>query len=915
MSTSDQEMIVEADIAFWNRPLSLDFKGFFTNLAKATTYTAVGSFDDAAAGYIDSLEAVGLKRSVPQLAGALLKRAIATGVSELIRGYIREFDDTSPVGMDAVSTDLEQVILSEPIVLDRNFLEHPGELPFLPILQARLEAWLRHRKVGSLNVTPIAARLPYYFVWGLHREFQQSSMDYEPLVSAISTPVADAWRRMRTWNGYYREFKKQLAEPIFGESFSLPQIYVWPRASYLIDDVSAVEVRHSKKQFVVDLKDYLDHWLAGEGCTPDEQRNDAIRVISGDPGSGKSSFARMYVNYRIDQGDHVIYVPLHRLNVQGEFGAELETFCTEIDSCPTGLMNSDLAEKRLLVVLDGLDELSKQGAIGATIAAAFVEEVIRKIANRNATKLRVQVIVSGRPIAVQDIADKFRGTGRVVTILPYCTDTEGKEDQYVGRPDLLRIDLRQEWWRRYGDLTARPYDGLPVELDKPELLDLSSQPLLNFLLAMVYQHEGRLPPDKRSIDFAGAVNRNEVYDVLLKRVYERDWDPAKSHKALGKLPEKDFRELLEEMALTAWHGADRTTTASALKDQCAGTYLEGVLAEYEKKCSDGVGSLFTAFYFRKSERIDAVEPTFEFTHKSFGEYLTALRLVDGLDELHQLLQKQERSRVRAFTIEHALVAWLKLFGPTRISTDLLVYLKNEMPRRRENCVRLEDWQSTLMDLLRGTSEMGMPCHKIYNGRSFQEMQLCAANAELAILAIHGVIADVTDFVSDPDWLQRDAAESLIRRNSCEVLRMSLHHLSFNGQVLTSLNVYAADFRCSTFVDARLIGSTFSGGNFERCKFESAIIAGCGFQGVSFDGSELGALEFWGNVGYRSAGPSLSSFSVPIDISDANFRNSGCQLDVVSRANVGVPAVLPDGSVPGSRLSTAASRARRDRKRK
>ena len=891
--------------------MTLDFKGFFSTLAKATTYTATGSFDDAVAGYIDALEAVGLKRSVSQLADVLLKRAIATGVAELIRGYIREFDDTPPVDMDHVSAEFEVEILREPIVLDRNFLERPGELKFLSPLQARLESWLRHRKVGSLNVVPIASRLPYYFVWGLHREFQQSRIDYEPLVAAINTPVADAWRRIRTWNGYYREFKKQLAEPIFGESFSLPQIYVWPRGSYPIDDVEKAEVPGRKKQFVVDLKDYLDHWLAGEGSSPDQQRNDAIRVISGDPGSGKSSFARMYVNYRIDQGDHVIYVPLHRLNVQGEFGTELETFCSETDSCPTGLMNAESAEKRLLVVLDGLDELSKQGSIGATMAAAFVEEVIRKVANRNATTLRVQVIVSGRPIAVQDIADKFRGTGRVVTILPYCNDARANAQDYAGRVDLLTIDLRQQWWKRYGELTGQSFNGIPAELDKQELLDLSSQPLLNFLLALVYQHEAQLPPEERRINFAGAVNRNEVYDVLLNRVYERDWDPAKSHKALGKLPEADFRELLEEMALTAWHGADRTTTASALKDQCAGTYLEGVLAEYERKCSDGVGSLFTAFYFRKSDRIDAVEPTFEFTHKSFGEYLTALRLVDGLDELHGLLQKNERSRVRAFSIEDALVAWLELFGPTEISEDLLVYLRNEMPRRREKGVCLEEWQSTLMSLLQCTCELGMPSHKVYNGRSFQNMQQCAAHAELAIVAIHGAIADVTDFVSNPNWAHRNAAESFIRRNDCEVLLMSLHHLSFDGQSLSRLNVQAADFRCSTFVRARLIGSTFSGGNFERCKFESSVIAGCGFQGASLDGAELGSVQFCGNLGFGTSPPSGLSFTVPVSFSDANLRNSGISKRFLERDNIGVPLVQPDGG----RGSTATSDPRRNRKRK
>lgn len=93
-----------------------------------------------------------------------------------------------------------------------------------------------------------------------------------------------------------------------------------------------------------------------------------------------------------------------------------------------------------------------------------------------------------------------------------------------------------------------------------------------------------------------------------------------------------------------------------------------------------------------------------------------------------------------------------------------------MPRRREKGVCLEDWQLTLMDLLKCTCDLGMPCHKVYNGRSFQEMQRRAANAELAILAIHGAIADVTDFVSNPNWSQRDSAEAFIHRNNCDVLR-------------------------------------------------------------------------------------------------------------------------------------------------
>ena len=82
---------------------------------------------------------------------------------------------------------------------------------------------------------------------------------------------------------------------MFSEAFGLRQVYVPLRAYYRrkkTDDDSPDVDRYSKgsqnetfERVVVELEEELDTWIQ----TADP--NDAIRVISGGPGSGKSSFA------------------------------------------------------------------------------------------------------------------------------------------------------------------------------------------------------------------------------------------------------------------------------------------------------------------------------------------------------------------------------------------------------------------------------------------------------------------------------------------------------------------------------------------------------------------------------------------------------------------------------------------------
>src|SRR4028119_960851 len=101
---------------------------------------------------------------------------------------------------------------------------------------------------------------------------------------------------------------------MFLEAFSLKQVYVPLRAYYERE----VELQPEQKLergiaegtryqgVVVDLNSELEAWL--HEAKPD----DAIRLISGGPGSGKSSFAKIFAAQQAEKGEiPVLLIPLH----------------------------------------------------------------------------------------------------------------------------------------------------------------------------------------------------------------------------------------------------------------------------------------------------------------------------------------------------------------------------------------------------------------------------------------------------------------------------------------------------------------------------------------------------------------------------------------------------------------------------
>jgi hypothetical protein len=181
---------------------------------------------------------------------------------------------------------------------------------------------------------------------------------------------------------------------------------------------------------------------------------------------------------------------------------------------------------------------------------------------------------------------------------------------------------------------------MPQELASDNLTDITTVPLLNYLLSFSLI--------RSKIQFDETTNLNIIYNDLLERIYEREWENRRQHPTIQDIEFNHFVRILEEIALAVWHGDGRTTTVATIEAYCKDSELEKLFDIFEEEVARGINRLLLAFYFRQhgysTKEKEKTEKTFEFVHKSFGEYLTAKRIVRELKKIdRQLKQKKRRS--------------------------------------------------------------------------------------------------------------------------------------------------------------------------------------------------------------------------------------------------------------------------------
>ena len=863
MSSNQHGLNVTKPVSVLNRAIKFSFEDLFKSATKAVVKGATGKFADALGHVADALASVELPRDGGEVAWLLIQRSLLHAVHDLIKENepLLYRDPQNPLAAltkrglppddpDAITARLDLSLELTEMVIDENFFLRPRTLPVLEHFKTPFREWLELFGLNNAEATSIVNRLPSYFVHALNEQWRERAADYACLKSAFDTPFTNAGAAEQAWQSYAALLQKQVDEPMFVEAFSLRQVYVPLRAYYVERDAADKEARfdprtaeaQNAKRVVVMLQDEIDAWLVANDT------KDAVRIISGGPGSGKSSFTKMLASKLAEKnGRRVLFVPLHLLRLSDDLEESVADF---IRYAAPNLVNPLAPQEHTepsLVIFDGLDELAMQGKLAVELAQQFVREVRDKVALLNVRGTRLKVLISGRELAVQSNTADFKRPHQILHVLPYFIPEDSRKE-YVDTHVLLADDQRQQWWVNYGKVSGHGYEGLPWELNRGELSEITSQPLLNYLVALSHT--------RGEVDLAKESNLNVIYRDLLHAVYERGWSGC-GHPALQGISEDKFVRWLEEIAVAAWHGDKRTTTVEEIKAHTESSGAASLLNVFEEGADKGITRLLMAFYFRRADARESRDKTFEFTHKSFGEYLTARRVVRLLRDIHEELERHRENIDKGWDEREALRRWIVLCGPSPLDEYLFKFIENEARIAGEETA--SNWQQTLCDLIGFEVRNGLPMELI-SLSTFKEATRQARNAEEALLVTLHACALVSEKVSNIAWSINSPLDSmpfgqlisrLVVQHEPFTLPFILKHLGFlnlEGQNLMNKDFSGANLRGVNFDGAILFGIKLPRANLSGASLRKAYLSGADLRRADLSRADLSGASLdseWG----------------------------------------------------------------------
>ncbi|GAB2624036.1 hypothetical protein GCM10027035_19510 [Emticicia sediminis] len=838
---------VKQPLIWYNRILKIDFKKLFIALGKSATMFATKDIKSGIKELFDIFNALDLKSDTSGLAYRLLIKAMVNAAHNLATESRNQFkpelqekeelydDDDYVKFLDSLNTILE----AKELTISSESFKNPRNITFLADFAESFKQWLKYFGLDEASAQNVANRLPAYFVMALNDEWRSNPSEYNSILQKTETPFTNAANRELEWQRYNAFLEKQINESVFGESFGLSQIYIPPRGYYKknMDSEKGIEVdekiqsgvnkQYTKIPFWVNKE--LDKWI-----NTSESKH-CIKFISGGPGSGKSSFAKIWsASIAAKQQIRVLFVPLHLFDLQSDVMEAIEKFVTinqDIQFSFNPLSPKDNKDK-LLIVFDGLDELSQQGKYATEIAHSFVNTLdsLSKNLNRE-NKIQTLFLITGRELAIQANTTQFRLSEHIIHFLPYYLDIDERNEFADKENAILQIDQRNDWWIKYGKLKGIKYNGLPEQLQLNRLDEITAQPLLNYLVALSLK--------RGKIAFSKETNLNDIYKDLIDGVHERAYE-GHEHKQIEGLNLIDFTRILEEIAISAWHGGDsRTTSIKRIENHITRSNLKPLMNKFEREAEKGILRLLTAFYFRQQGFSDG-DKTFEFTHKSFGEYLTATRLVKQLERMSDMIELKGKEYDSGWSEEEALKKWMEIASPTAIDEYLFVFVKDEIKDKSKEKAAV--WQQNLAKLLSYMLRYGMP---MLDRKSHKEEVELARNGSEALLVLHAACAHHTQIISKinsptpegfGEWISTLQPQRIDNSNVLGLTCLCFLDLSYS--VLTTKDLFEVNLSNSILVKTQFQYSILVGADLQNSQLNGVIFAAANLKNANLENANL-----------------------------------------------------------------------------
>jgi hypothetical protein len=709
---------------------------------------AAGNFAGAAESGFEAIKAWRAVAETPEhRAWSLWQESLALTMVRFFETAMltRNPDDEELAALlDEIIEDSRALCASPKTQVIQGHFRTPTEFPLYPALRDKLPAYAKRIALDHVRDDEwLCLRLDRAFERGFQRVLFDEKDYYKPLLDAFDGQAATTANQRDQWERYYRWLWLDVSDrPLFGQQdggASLADIFQPLRSAWREQGkASGPDEDAGREPDIIHigwLDEQLEDWLRA-GRT-----DDALRVVSGGPGSGKSSSASMFARKVAFEGRcNVFLIPVGGLNVERPIDEIVKDFVTKtrgrvgaLGGNPLDWLETDPLP--LLLIFDGLDEVARDDGAGLEVTQRFLNALRDRLgfANGGSKKARLMALALGRPQATEDSILKVGGLKDQVLLhaMPLSPFDEtrfgngGSRQVRLDDPGELRQqDHRENFWRRYRYFDRDCKEERPPEaLARPDLAAMTSEPLLLYLLFF------------SGMDWSQAgANRNGIYEAIFQKIHKRDLEKPQGHKAkVGLESEQDFLALMECLGLAAWLGGGRTGTDEDFEIIRDRVYLTKYSGHFKDKKGAKLRNVAVQTF---THRGDGDEPGYAFIHKSFGEYLTAIALIKASCKW---LRRHE-GEPEAFAKD-----WLQLVGSERLTTDILRFIIDEAELRAEGAEPAGSVKD-LAGIASHTLAYGFPAHAdllTHRGNAdWRRREIFQRNAELALYAVIHAWAEV-----------------------------------------------------------------------------------------------------------------------------------------------------------------------------
>ena len=875
--------------------IAADLKGLARHLSEAAIHSVLlQDWSSVVASLSRAADAVKVKRDEGELAWQLLLTGIGEALTELANLQPPTLVNQADVDIIVERVGREATDSLVPV----DFLDRPWNLRPVALAKNTLLKWLAPPADTPLqqDLANLSRRFDSALVLGLRRVIRRDEPRYRPVLALREDPTAPAWQVLEDWRLYRSRLVAAFsAAPVFDESFALDQIYVPINAWYGVKVERDAKTDKKERRRVTRLTDDMSAWLRGE------RGSARLRLISGGPGSGKSSAMKALAADLAQNGNNgrptdVLLFPLQRFQWRtGIIESVAATLTAYSDHMRHNPLDPDHLRDRhtpLLLIFDGLDELTASTEASEAISATFLRELSSAL--RAWGDRPVWAIVTGRDAIFGNVEGPTVALpGQRFNLLPFHVrehEPDAHDRSEYHDPDrLLLIDNRIDAFRRFAAAKGDPSADPPKAYANDDLHDISAQPLLNYFLLT--------SGSNATVDG----NLARIYSHLFQRLHARNRNvdslPQDAGKPGAGLSQDVFDRVFEAMAVAAWRTGG--TRAASWEEVLAevnreDSYLPFGTAKlrdvFDSQMMDsGARRPFrlAAAFFVRNEQATGID----FTHKSFADYLYARRLAKALatmaDELNltAAVGPEMLGRWEALTSEHRLSSEVRRF----LELELDATVDTETLNRRHD---------VLTPLVERVFRDGWPI--VAETRPRRAEQRSCQMEEALFIGWHAMWRAAGDRrywrlgENTGDLLYR----ALARQGSAHGLQGRLDFVrswsgaDLRGAKLSDVYLFGANLRDANFENADLNASRLQNADLRRANLrdadlEDAVLTGANLQGADLRGAIHGEYYYQANlIGANLCGADLYRVKlVHANLTGGNLRGSDLREADLERANL------------------------------